>query len=215
MTTTSEPTEAREVSPLEFFYDLVFVFAWPYRRTPTREIAFDYAHMAERLRLFLLIALGEVVLTSATAIAEAPTEPATLRAAAAAFTLVAALWAFYFAGSPVIVDPDTAPTADPVWTARMGANGQYVVLAGLVATAVGCEIVIAHPLAAASFTVGLLLGGGPLLYVATQTWYLHVTTRTKLTTRWVACVILAAAIPVATSCHHWPRSAWLPSPSRL
>ena len=28
MTTTSEPTEAREVSPLElFFYDLVFVFA--------------------------------------------------------------------------------------------------------------------------------------------------------------------------------------------
>ena len=27
MTTTSEPTEAREVSPLELFYDLVFVFA--------------------------------------------------------------------------------------------------------------------------------------------------------------------------------------------
>jgi low temperature requirement protein LtrA len=103
----------------------------------------------------------------------------------------------HLAGSPVIVDPDTVPTADPVWTARMGANGQYVVLAGLVATAVGCEIVIAHPLAAASLAVGLLLGGGPLLYVATQTWYLYVTTRTKLTTRWVACVILAAAIPVA------------------
>jgi low temperature requirement protein LtrA len=27
LTTTSEPTEAREVSPLELFYDLVFVFA--------------------------------------------------------------------------------------------------------------------------------------------------------------------------------------------
>jgi low temperature requirement protein LtrA len=170
---------------------------WPHRRTSTREIAFDYAHMAERLRLFLLIALGEVVLTSATAIAQSPTEPATLLAGAAAFTLVAALWAFYFAGSPVIVDRDSVPTADPIWTARMGANGQYVVLAGLVATAVGCEIVVAHPLVAASLAVGLLLGGGPLLYVATQTWYLHVTTTTRLTTRWVACVILAAAIPVA------------------
>jgi low temperature requirement protein LtrA len=78
-----------------------------------------------------------------------------------------------------------------------GANGQYVILAGLVATAVGCETVIAHPLDAASLAAGLLLGGGPLLYVATQTWFLHVTTRTRLTTRWVACVILAAAIPIA------------------
>ena len=63
------------------------------------------------------------------------------------------------AGSPVIVARDTAPTVDPIWTARMGANGQYVVLAGLVATAVGCEIVVADPLAAASPAVGLLLGG--------------------------------------------------------
>ena len=81
----------------------------------------------------------------------------------------------------------------------MGANGQYVVLVGLVMTAVGCETVIAHPLGAGSFTVGLLLGGGPLLYVATQTWYLWVTARARLTTRWVACVILAAVIPVAVA----------------
>lgn len=47
---------------------------WLLASTPSREIAFDYAHMAERLRPFLLIALGEVILTSATAIAEAPTE---------------------------------------------------------------------------------------------------------------------------------------------
>jgi len=123
--------------------------------------------MAERLRLFLLIALGEVVLTSGAAIAEAPTKPFTLLAGAAAFVLVASLWAFYFAGSPVIVEHREAPTADPIWTARMGANGQYIVLIGLVMTAVGCETVIAHPLGPGSFTVGLLLGGGPLLYVAT------------------------------------------------
>ena len=170
---------------------------WPFQRMPTREIAFDYAHMAERLRLFLLIALGEVVLTSATAIAEAPTESFTLLAGVAAFVLVAALWAFYFAGSPVIVERQEAAPADPIWAARMGANGQYVVLAGLVMTAVGCETVIAHPLGAGSFTVGLLLGGGPLLYVATQTWYLWITARSRLTTRWIACLILTAVIPAA------------------
>lgn len=161
---------------------------WPRRRLASRQIAFDYDHMAERLRLFLLIALGEVVLTSATAIAETPTEPMVLLAGLAAFGLVAALWAFYFAGSPAIVDPREADTPDPIWTARMGANAQYVVLAGLVTTAVGCETASTHPLGEGSLTVGLLLAGGPLLYVATQTWYLHVTTRTRLSTRFIACL---------------------------
>ena len=153
--------------------------------------------MAERLRLFLLIALGEVVLTTATAISESPTEPATLVSGFAGFVIVAALWAFYFAGSPHIVDRRSTPTADPIWTARMGANGQYVVLAGLVATAVGCETVIAHPLSPGSLAIGLLLGGGPLLYVATQTWFLRVTTKNQLTRRWIACAILATTIPIA------------------
>jgi low temperature requirement protein LtrA len=169
---------------------------WPHRRIATREIAFDYDHMAERLRLFLLIALGEVVLTTATAISESPTEPATLVSGFAGFVIVAALWAFYFAGSPHVVDRRSTPTADPIWTARMGANGQYVVLAGLVATAVGCETVIAHPLSPGSLAIGLLLGGGPLLYVATQTWFLRVTTKNQLTRRWIACAILATTIPI-------------------
>lgn len=106
------------------------------------------AHLAARLRLFLIIALGEVVLTTGVAISESPTEPGTL-------------------------------------------------LAGLVATAVGCETVIAHPFGEGSLAVGLLLGGGSLLYVATQTWYLHVTTRNRLGRRWGACAILAGAIPTA------------------
>jgi low temperature requirement protein LtrA len=114
----------------------------------------------------------------------------------AGFVIVAALWAFYFAGSPHIVDRRSTPTADPIWTARMGANGQYVVLAGLVATAVGCETVIAHPLSPGSLAIGLLLGGGPLLYVATQTWFLRVTTKNQLTRRWIACAILATTIPI-------------------
>jgi low temperature requirement protein LtrA len=170
---------------------------WPHTRMPTREISFDEAHMTERLRLFLIIALGEVVLTTATAISESPTEPATVLAGTAAFVVVAALWALYFAGSSRIVERHATSTVDPIWVARMGANGQYVVLAGLVATAVGCETVVVHPLGAGSLAVGFLLGGGPLLYVATQTWFLHVTTRNRLTRRWVASAILVAAIPAA------------------
>jgi low temperature requirement protein LtrA len=170
---------------------------WPHSRMDSREIAFDDAHMTERLRLFLIIALGEAILTTGTAISDAPTDAPTLIAGAGGFALVAALWALYFGGSPRIVERGTIRGADPIWTARMGANGQYVVLAGLVATAVGCEIVIGDPLDGGSFQVGFLLGGGPLLYVATQTWFLHITTHRPLVRRWTGCVILAVAIPMA------------------
>ena len=172
---------------------------WPHSRMNSREIAFDEAHMTERLRLFLIIALGEAILTTATALSESPTNPPTMLAGAAGFAVVAALWALYFGGSPRIVERRTTQTADPIWTARMGANGQYVVLAGLVATAVGCEIVIAHPLDGGSLAVGFLLGGGPLLYVATQSWFLHITTHRPLTRRWIGCAVLIAAIPAAVA----------------
>jgi hypothetical protein len=33
--------------------------------------------------------------------------------------------------------------------------------------------------------------------VVTQTWFLRVTTRNRLTRRWIACAILAATIPIA------------------
>jgi low temperature requirement protein LtrA len=71
------------------------------------------------------------------------------------------------------------------------------VLAGLIATAVGCETVIADPHADGSLHTGFLLGGGALLYVATQTWYLHVTTHQRLQRRWIGCAALAAIIPTA------------------
>lgn len=170
---------------------------WPHSRMVSSEVAFDEAHMTERLRLFLIIALGEVILTTGSAIAESPTHPPTLLAGATSFTLVAALWALYFGGSPRIVEPRTTPVGDPIWAARMGANGQYVVLTGLVATAVGCETVIADPFAGGSLPTGFLLGGGALLYVATQSWFLRVTTHQQLQRRWIGCAALAAAIPAS------------------
>jgi low temperature requirement protein LtrA len=170
---------------------------WPHSRMVSSEIAFDETHMTERLRLFLIIALGEAILTTGTAIAQAPTDVATVFAGAAGFALVAALWALYFAGSSRIVEPRTTPVPDPIWAARMGANAHYMVLAGLVATAVGCETVIGESLAGGALPVGFLLGGGALLYVATQSWFLYVTTHQPLIRRWVGCALLAAVIPAA------------------
>jgi len=155
-------------------------------------VPFDGAHMSERLRLFLIIALGEAILVTGTAIAEHPTSATSLVAGDAAFVVVAALWALFFGGSERIVERHLAATCDPLRAARLGANGQYVVLAGLIAVAVGCELVVAHPDGQGSATLGLLLFGGAFLYATTQTWYLHATSGYRSAGRWVGCALLAA-----------------------
>jgi hypothetical protein len=53
-----------------------------------------------------------------------------------------------------------ASTADPIRSARLAMNGEVVVVAGLIAPAVGQEIVIVHPHGHASAALSLLLFGG-------------------------------------------------------
>lgn len=57
-------------------------------------------------------------------------------------------------------------------TTRLGANAQLVAVRGLVALAVGREVVIAGH-AEDRLTMALLLFGGPLLYFLAESWYLH------------------------------------------
>ena len=69
-------------------------------------VRIDGGHITERLRLFLIIALGEVVLTTGDAVSEAPTRALTLVSAAGAFTVVGCLWAAYFGGRGGMDTPD-------------------------------------------------------------------------------------------------------------
>lgn len=131
--------------------------------------------MIERLRLFLIIALGEAVLTTATAIAAAPVRPLAVIAGVAGMAVVVNFWAAYFAGSDRAVARHLDSTPDPLRAARLGLNGGYLVLAALVTLAVGNELVIAHPGSGGSATLSLLLFGGTFIYLAAQAWYLALT----------------------------------------
>jgi low temperature requirement protein LtrA len=169
----------------------------PGRTLQSRVIPFDGEHMIERLRLFLIIALGEAVLTTGTAIAAAPDQPLTVLAGLAGMAVVVTYWAAYFAGSDPAVAGHLRQTTDPLRAARLGLNGGYLMVAALVALAVGNELVIAHPDAGGSPTVSLLLFGSTIGYTAVQAWYLVLTTAQAVRSRWIACVALVAAGAVA------------------
>ena len=148
----------------------------PGRKLHSENVPFNAEHMIERLRLFLIIALGEVVLTTGAAIAEAKPEPTTWFTGACALVIVIALWSLYFHSSDHLVSRHTDETRNPILTARLAMNGLFVVVGALIAIAVANEKVIAHPHGRADVAdVGLLFGGAAT-YLSVQVWYLKFVT---------------------------------------
>jgi low temperature requirement protein LtrA len=146
--------------------------ALPGRMLRSEHVEFDANHMLERCRLFLIIALGESVLSSGTALADASRTLLTVVTGTCALVTIVALWKLHFVSSGRLMDRYVETTTDPILAARRTVNGLLVSVAGLIAVAVGNELVIAHPHDQASVALSLVLFGGPLLYLLSQTVYL-------------------------------------------
>jgi low temperature requirement protein LtrA len=144
----------------------------PGRRLRSENVEFDADHMLERCRLFLLIALGETVLTTGMAIAEASITVMTLATGTFALTGTVALWALSFGRSHRLIIRHLEKTSDPIRTSRHAVNALTIMVAGHIAVAVANKEVIVHPYGHTSFALSLLLGGGPILFLAAHGWYL-------------------------------------------
>ena len=143
----------------------------PGRWLQSENVEFEGGHMLERCRLFLIIALGETVLTTGVAIAAAPTTPMTVVTGTVALAGTVALWALGFGPAHSLTARHVEETSDPVYASRHAVNVLLVMVAGLIAVAVANEMVIAHPHGHASAALSLLLCGGPILFLVAQGWY--------------------------------------------
>lgn len=144
----------------------------PGRWLHSENVAFEGSHMLERCRLFLIIALGETVLTTGAAVAAAPMTPMTGITGTVALAGTVALWALGFGSAHSLTARHVEETSDPVYASRHAVNVLLVMVAGLIAVAVTNEMVVAHPHGDASAALSLLLCGGPILFLAAQGWYL-------------------------------------------
>ncbi|MFH0180652.1 low temperature requirement protein A [Streptomyces cacaoi] len=142
----------------------------PGRRLDSREVTFAGGHLLERGRLFVIIAFGETVMTTGTALTTAPYQPMTLLTSSVALTGTVALFWLFFSHSERVVR-HYQRTEDPMRAGRSGVISLMASVAGLIAVAVADERVIAHPTEHAGITTNLLLFGGPALYIGAQTWH--------------------------------------------
>jgi low temperature requirement protein LtrA len=106
----------------------------------------ETGHFAERFQLFVIIALGEsIVLTGATT-SDLNLDAARLAALGLAFLGSAALWWLYFNYAAAVAQRRLELAANRTLTARDAYTYLHVVIVlGVIVSAVGDELVIAHP----------------------------------------------------------------------
>ncbi len=126
----------------------------------------EVGHFAERFQLFVILALGEsIVVTGATASGE-ELDAARLCAFAVAFLGTAAMWWIYFNAAAMVAQRRLELSDHRTELARDGYTYLHVVMvAGVIVSAVGDELVIAHPTETWAPSEVLAIVAGPAIYL--------------------------------------------------
>jgi low temperature requirement protein LtrA len=135
-------------------------------RARTTDWDVEGAHMAERCGLFMIIALGESILVTGSTLSGLPWSTPRIAAFALAFAASAAMWWIYFDAVAETASHHIATSDDPGRLARLAYTYLHLpMVAGIILSAVGDEMVLAHPGGHASVRTAIAVLGGPALYL--------------------------------------------------
>jgi low temperature requirement protein LtrA len=166
-------------------------------RAATIDYDIEGTHFAERCQLFIIIALGEsIVVTGATASAAGLTSTVVL-CLVVAFVETAALWWVYFGATAEQARITLSTCDDPGRLARDAYTYLHLpIVAGIIATAVGNDLLIAEP-HHALHGVGLaMMLGGPALFLLGESLFVWRMIRTTNVTRVALAGVLILLVPI-------------------
>jgi len=123
-------------------------------------------HFAERFQLFIIIALGETIVVTGATTSDLELDTPRVAAFALAFLATAALWWLYFSLVATIAQRRLAEAENRTLLARDAYTYLHVVIvAGILLSAVGDELVIAHPTEELPDAELAAVVSGPALYL--------------------------------------------------
>jgi len=172
-------------------------------RANTTEWTVEGAHLAERCGLFIIICLGESVLVTGATFAQHEWDPGLIGAAVAALAAAIAMWWIYFNAHADAAARAIAESEDPGRIARIAYTYAHIpIVAGIIVTAAGDELALAHPLGPVEAAAAWLILGGPALFLAGGVWFKFAVFRRISASRSGGLVLLglaALAAPYLTS----------------
>jgi low temperature requirement protein LtrA len=134
-------------------------------RESTSELPVVAEHLAERYRQFFIIALGELILVTGLALSGTGFAAARTAAFVVSIATTVLLWRIYIYRAGELLSAAIAAAPNPARIARSASTAHLVMVAGVVVTAVGDELVIANPLGHTPPAWIAVILGGPALFL--------------------------------------------------
>jgi low temperature requirement protein LtrA len=169
-------------------------------RSTTADWVVEGGHMAERCALFVIIALGESILITGASFADLAWSTDAIAAFVISFVGSAAMWAVYFNIGAERASRQIASSDDPGRLARSGYTYLHLpIVAGIIVTAVGDELVLHHPGGLAEAATVAAVIGGPALYLAGNAAFKRLSAPNVPFSHLVGFVLLALLVSVTAS----------------
>ncbi len=139
--------------------------------SPPETLDVDGEHLAERCALFVIIALGETILTTGKNASSHLENAATMPVLVLAFLTTVLMWWLYFHHGQEKVAEKAERTSRPQETAQhLFTYCHLPIIAGIILTAVGEDFSLSHPHESGAGSSAVALLGGPALYLAGLGW---------------------------------------------
>ena len=166
-------------------------------RAATTDYDIEGGHFAERCQLFIIIALGESIVVAGATASAAGLTPTVVVCLVVAFVQTAALWWLYFGATADQARIALSTRDDPGRLARDAYTYLHLpIVAGIIATAVGTDLLIAEP-HHALHGVGLaMMLGGPALFLVGESLFLRRMTGTANAARIAVAGLLVLLVPI-------------------
>jgi low temperature requirement protein LtrA len=145
------------------------ILGWPaprLGRAVTAEFVVTSEFLAERLRQFFIVALGELILVTGLGLSGRASEADRIAAVVVAFATTVLLWRIYIYRAGAVLGGAVAAAADPLRVSVRATYAHLVMVAGVLAISVGDELVIRHPLGHTQPAWAAVILGGPALFLA-------------------------------------------------
>ena len=176
---------------VDYAAPLFFFYLPGLGRSHTSDWNISGEHMAERAQLFVIIALGESILVTGATFSDLDMSTDVIAAFVVAFLGSVALWWIYFDRAAGDAAEAIARSSNPGQLARSAYTFIHLpMIAGIVVSAVGDELQIAHPLGHAAQETVIALLAGPVLFLLGHALFKYFVFNVVSLPRLVAVVLL-------------------------
>lgn len=170
-------------------------------RAGIRALPVQEEHLTERYRQLLIIALGETILVSGMEISPFGFERDRAAAVLVSFVITVLLWQIYFYRAGELLATAIASAQSPAYVGRLASYAHLTMVTGVGLTAVGDELIIAHPLGHTERYWVLVIFGGPAVFLVGRGLLDYVTFSRVSWSRPIGLLMLAVLAPA---------TLWLP-----